>query len=431
MTITYRQVAVFLSICVVSAMFVSARPVTAQEPLRLLGSSLTGRNVMKCRDTVAWRFSRPIDAGAALSDTAVALYNYETNTTVPCTSWIAPDRRIVYTLPLEPLVPRQNYRLQARFGALPGYESALEVQEFFTIAGAYSVYFSTRIQGEPDAGTDELDPWLPADETVVRAGEREEIHAYRRIGSLRFSHWASPQFGVLDDVDTTEYPWFISFSQPCERLKDVHLTAVYERIPGREIDIIVDTSKVLDFRIVHYNLMLGSPPPEFYRPGVYTLFEDKYEYLEVFLIPKDGVTWRGWASDSASEYNNAPPQYITTIRLAPRADGSVDPITFLRAVFDGPVGVGETSGEQPGMQVGVSPHPVEQEAELRYRVDRTAHVRAVLRDVTGAEADVLVDDVRQPGVHVVQWKRGALSPGIYFCTWTIGENSSVQPVILR
>jgi len=67
------------------------------------------------------------------------------------------------------------------------------------------------------------------------------------------------------------------------------------------------------------------------------------------------------------------------------------------------------------------PNPFNPRTVVRYSVQREQRVKLIVFDVLGREVSVLVDGVRQAGVHSVEWDARGMASGVYFCRMEAGS----------
>ena len=84
---------------------------------------------------------------------------------------------------------------------------------------------------------------------------------------------------------------------------------------------------------------------------------------------------------------------------------------------------------------GVWPNPFNPRTNIAFTVPAPAHVRLVVYDLRGRRVDVLVDEVRGTGAHVVVWQGRSsagnlLSSGVYFARLEVGGAVSTSKLVL-
>jgi hypothetical protein len=81
------------------------------------------------------------------------------------------------------------------------------------------------------------------------------------------------------------------------------------------------------------------------------------------------------------------------------------------------------------------PNPFNPSTTIRYQLPGAAQVRLVVFDIAGRVISVLVDDLRQPGVHFSTWLANdalgqPLPSGVYFYRITAGRFSATRKMML-
>ncbi len=69
------------------------------------------------------------------------------------------------------------------------------------------------------------------------------------------------------------------------------------------------------------------------------------------------------------------------------------------------------------------PNPFTTRTRLQYSLSATAHIRITLHDMLGRELRTLLDDMRNPGTHMLQIDGSTLPAGNYLCRMTAGEEA--------
>lgn len=82
------------------------------------------------------------------------------------------------------------------------------------------------------------------------------------------------------------------------------------------------------------------------------------------------------------------------------------------------------------MQTRNEPNPFRGETEIRYSLPETGPVRLEVFDVSGRRVAILVDGIREAGVHAVRWTSGGAPPGVYFTRLVQGATSASWKMIL-
>lgn len=78
------------------------------------------------------------------------------------------------------------------------------------------------------------------------------------------------------------------------------------------------------------------------------------------------------------------------------------------------------------------PNPFWRSTNIRYDVPRAADVRIEVFDLIGRRVAVLVDDLVQPGAHVLSWNNGpnGMASGVYFCRMTSPDGSFTTTMVV-
>ena len=94
--------------------------------------------------------------------------------------------------------------------------------------------------------------------------------------------------------------------------------------------------------------------------------------------------------------------------------------------------VSEVAAEVPETFVleGNHPNPFNPQTTIRFSVPEASVVKLVVYDVLGREVRVLVDGVRQAGVHEVVFEAGDLPSGTYLYRLETPQGSFVQMMLL-
>jgi hypothetical protein len=76
------------------------------------------------------------------------------------------------------------------------------------------------------------------------------------------------------------------------------------------------------------------------------------------------------------------------------------------------------------------PNPFNPSTQIRFDVPEQTHVRLTVYDVLGREVKNLVNDVKEPGFHVVSFDGRALASGVYFYRINAGTFSATRVMVL-
>lgn len=76
------------------------------------------------------------------------------------------------------------------------------------------------------------------------------------------------------------------------------------------------------------------------------------------------------------------------------------------------------------------PNPFNPSTSIKYSVPSAEMVTLKVYDVLGKEIAVLVNELKQPGFHSVDFNASSLASGIYFYRIDAGEFSSVKRMVL-
>jgi len=72
------------------------------------------------------------------------------------------------------------------------------------------------------------------------------------------------------------------------------------------------------------------------------------------------------------------------------------------------------------------PNPFSTHTSMQYRLSAVAHVCITLHDMLGRELRILLDDMRNPGTHVIQIDGSELPAGNYLCRMTVGKDTMTR-----
>jgi len=76
------------------------------------------------------------------------------------------------------------------------------------------------------------------------------------------------------------------------------------------------------------------------------------------------------------------------------------------------------------------PNPFNPETIISYTIPSTSRVRLKVHDILGQEVAVLVDEVKQPGVHQAIFNGVNCPSGLYFYTLEAGGNIIMRKMML-
>lgn len=76
------------------------------------------------------------------------------------------------------------------------------------------------------------------------------------------------------------------------------------------------------------------------------------------------------------------------------------------------------------------PNPFNPETAVSYQLSEATAVRMSIFDLLGREVDVLVDEVKGPGVHKVVWNASHVPSGMYFCRLLAGSYVGTRKMLL-
>ena len=98
-------------------------------------------------------------------------------------------------------------------------------------------------------------------------------------------------------------------------------------------------------------------------------------------------------------------------------------------VFVGPPGERVLPANQEPTLNMACPNPFNPVTRISYTVPNTQHVRLVIYDVAGRLVEELVNEVKGPGEHVVEWDAGSLPSGIYFYSLKAGNTTLTKKMV--
>ena len=81
------------------------------------------------------------------------------------------------------------------------------------------------------------------------------------------------------------------------------------------------------------------------------------------------------------------------------------------------------------------PNPFNPSTTISYRLEKTAHVKMAVYDITGRMVNILVDEDQQPGRYAVKWtadgnKSAHLASGMYVARLNVGSEVAAMKMIL-
>jgi hypothetical protein len=78
----------------------------------------------------------------------------------------------------------------------------------------------------------------------------------------------------------------------------------------------------------------------------------------------------------------------------------------------------------------VYPNPVSSTATIEFQTGRQGNVRGEIHNMAGQLVDVVANDYRPAGLHLVTWNSGTLPSGIYICSLKAGQKVIHRKIIL-
>jgi hypothetical protein len=72
------------------------------------------------------------------------------------------------------------------------------------------------------------------------------------------------------------------------------------------------------------------------------------------------------------------------------------------------------------------PNPVSRKSRIRYHIPEENSVEIVLHDLLGKSIQVMVDEMRTPGEHIIEIDTGGLPAGFYFYSMKAGEFHGIR-----
>ncbi len=76
------------------------------------------------------------------------------------------------------------------------------------------------------------------------------------------------------------------------------------------------------------------------------------------------------------------------------------------------------------------PNPFNPATKITYTLPKSGNVELRVYDLIGREVAVLVNELKQPGIHTVDFNASRLASGIYFYRIKSGDFSDVKKMIL-
>lgn len=76
------------------------------------------------------------------------------------------------------------------------------------------------------------------------------------------------------------------------------------------------------------------------------------------------------------------------------------------------------------------PNPFNPLTTVRFAIPQATHVKLTIYDLQGRKVAILVDGLRDAGMHEVTWDASDLASGLYFCRIQAGDYSAVRKMML-
>jgi hypothetical protein len=76
------------------------------------------------------------------------------------------------------------------------------------------------------------------------------------------------------------------------------------------------------------------------------------------------------------------------------------------------------------------PNPFNPSTSIQVEIPRDGHVRVEILDISGQIVDLLVDEYKVAGAHLLRWDARRKASGVYFCRALYGGKSDVRSMVL-
>ena len=148
-----------------------------------------------------------------------------------------------------------------------------------------------------------------------------------------------------------------------------------------------------------------------------------------FSILKDGV-WESFRQDNS----DLPYSYVNKIDFDSEGNAWIA-LADYGAVAYNPDGVTALKENRPHTPQSITleqnyPNPFNPTTSIKYQVARQTNVQIIVYNSLGQKVRTLVNEIQQPGSHMITFNAAGLSSGIYFYRITTGSFTQVRKMIL-
>ncbi len=168
------------------------------------------------------------------------------------------------------------------------------------------------------------------------------------------------------------------------------------------------------------------------------------DYVEDADLPEDSLRWQFAANNAVlqMQFNAATAELtlsapeltgIIILRLTVTDDsGAVAVDSVVINVSAGPSGILPDFALIPGQYEMYQnyPNPFNPVTQIKFGLPYAGRVKIELYNILGQQVRVLLDDIKQPGYHVVEFNAETLTSGIYFYRLQTGKYNKVMKMIL-
>lgn len=167
---------------------------------------------------------------------------------------------------------------------------------------------------------------------------------------------------------------------------------------------------------------------------VYGIVASEVSANLLFVASEAGILKSTDFGGAWTPYNNAlPTSRLTSIIISPYSDTmfvSTETHGVLK-VWNYLTGVGEKAELPNGFELLQNyPNPFNPETKIGFRIQESGFVSLKVFDVLGREVATLVNEVKQPGNHSMQFDAGNLSSGVYFYQLKVNDLVQSKKMIL-
>ncbi len=215
--------------------------------------------------------------------------------------------------------------------------------------------------------------------------------------------------------------------------------------------VVVSDGPLADTAEVHVSVHSINDPPVFVNLPDTVKFnneEDKVlvmsDYVEDADLPNDNINWQFTASNEALQLQfNAPTSELTlsapvftgiiSLRFTVTDDSGATAVdSVVINVVAGPSGILPDLTMIPRQHELYQnyPNPFNPLTRIRFGLPFAGRVKLEIYNILGQRVGVLLDEVKQPGYHIVEFNAAALTSGIYFYRLQTEKYNKVMKMIL-